>query len=365
MRSISNRSPLRHGFTFRCLIPLLALVAGSVVSVRAQTPLTYSLADLGTLGGTFSLGMAVNDAAQVVGESYLPGGSVWQRDEHAFYWANGVMRDLGTLGGTWSHANAINAGGEIVGCAQISAAGNVPHACRWDSATHQIDDLNQYLSASDAAAYELWNALDINDGGLIVGQARVRSTGDTHPFVLDRSAQPPAFTDLGLLDGTTGWAEGVNATGQVVGKGGTPAFLYTGAFPLVSLAPMAYARDINGSGGIVGSASGGAAYRSPAGVITYLGTFGGSSSEAEAINDTGTVVGSAGDPKAGQLGFVWQVGGGAIRKLNDLTPNRGTLSIDLGRGISPAGLVAGRALGTTGTGKKAVTYEHAVLLRPQ
>ena len=346
-------------------IAVLALLAALATASRAQTTTSYSLTDLGTLGGTFGLGAAVNDAAQVVGESYLPGGSVWQRDEHAFCWANGVMHDLGTLGGTWSHANAIDTTGEIVGCAQIPVAGNVTHACRWDSATHQIEDLNNHLSTTDAAAYELLSAMGINDARLVVGQMRVRSTGDTHPFMLDLTAQPADFTDLGLISGTTGWAEGVNATGQVVGKGGSPAFLYAGAFPLIDLTPLGYARDINGGGGIVGSVPGGAAYRSPAGVITSLGTFGGSSSEAEAINDTGTVVGYAYDLKAGQLGFVWQVGGGAIRKLNDLTPNRGTLSIDLGRDISPAGLVAGKALGTSGKGKNAITYEHAVLLRPQ
>ena len=44
--------------------------------------------------------------------------------------------------------------GEIIGQAQIPVAGNYTHACRWDSATHQIEDLNNYLSATDAAAYD-------------------------------------------------------------------------------------------------------------------------------------------------------------------------------------------------------------------
>src|SRR5207247_11199852 len=110
----------------------------------------------------------VNDAAQVIGIAYLPGGSVWQRDERAFYWANGVMSDLGTLGGTWSHALAINVYGDVVGTSQIPAAGNVTHACLWNSVTRQIEDLNNDLAPADGAAFELKSANDINDSRVVV-----------------------------------------------------------------------------------------------------------------------------------------------------------------------------------------------------
>src|SRR5215831_6096033 len=54
--------------------------------------------DLGTLGGTYSVGIAVNDSSEVTGSSRVsdPG------DEHAFLHNGVFMDDLGTLGGAVS-----------------------------------------------------------------------------------------------------------------------------------------------------------------------------------------------------------------------------------------------------------------------
>ncbi|MDP1092463.1 hypothetical protein Q6316_29930, partial [Klebsiella pneumoniae] len=64
---------------------------------------------LGTLGGSFSTGWAINDAVQIAGDSWTPnpGG--------AFLYSKGVMNYLGTLGGTLSAAFGINAAGLVVG----------------------------------------------------------------------------------------------------------------------------------------------------------------------------------------------------------------------------------------------------------
>ena len=70
---------------------------------------------LGTLGGRMSWAADINSSNQVVGGAWQPGGSVFNRDEHAFSWENGAMTALGTLGG-WSVACAINdAGGNRIG----------------------------------------------------------------------------------------------------------------------------------------------------------------------------------------------------------------------------------------------------------
>ena len=70
-----------------------------------------SLNDLGTLGGSYSSAAALNEAGQVVGESFTNGdvGPI------AFLYANGSMTSLGTLGSNYSTADAINKSGTVVG----------------------------------------------------------------------------------------------------------------------------------------------------------------------------------------------------------------------------------------------------------
>jgi probable HAF family extracellular repeat protein len=71
------------------------------------------MTDLGTLGGTCALPLALNNRGQVVGVSDVPGDSTI----HAFLWpgADGKMQDLGTLGGSFSEPWGINEAGEVVG----------------------------------------------------------------------------------------------------------------------------------------------------------------------------------------------------------------------------------------------------------
>jgi probable HAF family extracellular repeat protein len=331
-------------------------------SASSQTATSYAFAELGTLGGTYSVATDVNDSAQVVGMSFLPSGSVWQRDERAFYWANGVMIEIGTLGGTWSHALSINSSGDVVGRSQIPSTPNQTHAYLWNSVTRELQDLNGYLSPADAAAVELRSANHISETRVVAGECRMRDTGATHGFILDLSAVPANFTDLGSLGGSIGWADAVNVHLQAVGSSTTTAnttrgFLFNTTPPLLELASVTYARDINDAGAVVGSASALPIYRSPAGVITRLGTFGGSSGEAKSINNAETVVGAATDRKGSSCGFRWQAGGGAIQKLDSLCPGRGKSSITSGLAVSPSGRIAGKAIRGG--------VERACLLTPQ
>jgi probable HAF family extracellular repeat protein len=89
---------------------------------------TYTLTDLGTLGGASSYAYGLNNAGQVVGVAQLA-----NLQQHAFVWDNGVMTDLDpndfTFGGPASTANAINDAGQIVGF------GFTPwHAVLWPTA---------------------------------------------------------------------------------------------------------------------------------------------------------------------------------------------------------------------------------------
>ena len=72
------------------------------------------MTEIGTGGGSASIGFGINAAEQVVG--------YWtsmNSDSHAYLYASGIMTDLGTLGGSNGIATAINAAGQVVGGAYI------------------------------------------------------------------------------------------------------------------------------------------------------------------------------------------------------------------------------------------------------
>ena len=108
----------------KLIVALITLLAAAPC-VAAE----YEAIDLGTLGGTESDALAINDLGQVVVGAFTAAG-----EYHVVLWtAGGGMQDLGTLGGFSGCAEAINDLGQVVGLSQ-TATGEW-HACMWRPVT--------------------------------------------------------------------------------------------------------------------------------------------------------------------------------------------------------------------------------------
>jgi len=96
------------------------------------------MTNLGSLGGTCTNAIALNNRGQVVGYSFLAGDEVF----HPFRWANGNLVDLGTLGGRQGVAQRLNEAGDIAGWESLAGNENVVHATLWSRG--QITDLGAF-----------------------------------------------------------------------------------------------------------------------------------------------------------------------------------------------------------------------------
>jgi probable HAF family extracellular repeat protein len=143
-----TRSMLKVGFL--CLLLLSA----------AKGQPGYTITDLGTLGGSFSVASGINNGGQVVGFSPLSD----QAPSHAFLYSGGQMLDLGTLGGSVGVAFGINNGGQIVGESTLIIGPRKPfHAFLYSGG--QMQDLNNLLPPN--SGWIVYEAVGINGAGQI------------------------------------------------------------------------------------------------------------------------------------------------------------------------------------------------------
>jgi len=232
--------------------------------------------DLGTLGGTNSYGYGINDSGQVTGQSYTTEGA------HAFLY-DGAMHDLGTLGGSYSYGIGINASGQVSGYSQT--IGGAAHAFLYDGTMHDVGTLGGTNSFG-------WG---INDSGQMTGFSNLAGDAEWHAFLYDGMLH-----DLGTLGGTQSEGHGINAGGDVAGTsyatdGSYHAFLYDGTMHDLG-ASNSYGFGINGSGQVVGYFGNIALlYTNGSGLVDLNSLIDPSSgwelSTALAINDAGQITG--------------------------------------------------------------------------
>ena len=362
--------------TVRCRRrPLRSLpIAVSLAVFGTAAAQSYTLIDLGTLGGSPSTASAINNANQVVGWSVNA-----EQATRPFLWSHGVLSDLGSLGAD-GFAYGINNSGQVAGysstpnpewpgCGKVGyCPESSDEATLWSGGT--ITGLGT-LGGPNSHAY------GINDAGQVVGSADVLITDSGFELADGFLYSAGTLSDLGTFA-----PAGINDVGSIAGSSpGTsniwPVPTLWNAGMLTTLA--AVAPGSGGSAAALSNSQSGVSYvagtsmLSPDGtshatlwtdgVPTDLGTLpGAESSDALGVNVSGTVVGRSDLPPnpdvAGPVfhATVWVAG--QIFDLNTLldptTPNLTAIHLSDAPAINDQGwIVANDA------------YNRAYLLVPQ
>lgn len=310
---------------------------------------SYSIIDLGTLGGAESLGLGVNDNGQVSGKADTASG-----DEHAFRTGNnGIgLTDLGTFGGSFSSGDDINNSGQVTGSAFLT--GNTSaEAFRYTATLQSLGTIS-----TNSFGYA------INSSGQVTGYSTTNGPGGDRLFLTN--AAGTVMTDLG-----EGRGRGINDNAQLTGTTVNSHAFITGnnGTNLVDIGTLggtlSSGEDINNQGIVVGTSqtSGGlfhAFMTDNSQNLIDMGTLGGNESSADALNNLGDIVGSSEFSIATghqRHAFIWNATDGML-DLNSLV-------IDLGlnwnvlydaEDISDTGFITGQ--GVTKNGET-----HAFLLR--
>lgn len=286
-------SALKIQATTPVLLTLACLSVAVPMSVRAQT--SYSLSVIPTPGyPSLAVPRAINNSGEIVGTYYE---NVAPYSTYGFIYSGGVSSDLGTLGGTYTAPEGISDAGTVTG---TSYDGSAFYAFVWDNGSMTSLGLGSF------GATETYGRA-INSAGQVAGN---------------------------------GWVTSIDPDSEVGFRYSGGAF---GVLPNLGGAYPSVAYDINESGDVVGVSDAGDggpiatahAYVDRDGVITDLGTLGGSGSVAYAINDVGQITGTSYTDTFANLPFIWE--NGVMTPLGTL----GSTAFNWAWGINNLGDVVG------------------------
>ena len=318
----------RHCGLLLLTLCIAAPAAWSQPVRKKPTPLS-----LGTFpGGTETYPVAINESGQVVGRSRTAGHVF-----HAFQWTDGTLVDLGTFAdGQQSYASGINDHDEVVGyVTDFSGPTPVFKAFLWRSGA--------LMDLGDRAVIQGINNLHEMTGSVqdstLVRRATLWRNGNPIDLGLLEGGEGVALNEssqiaLGMVDLTSGvqfarfWENGTVTPVDPIDETGNPQ-----------------CRAINNKGQVVGHAptvDGNRAFLWDKGVISSLGTLGGESSHARALNDVGMVVGQAVNASGDGVAFLWRKG--KMTALNSLIdPASGWFLLEA-NDINNAGQIIGHGI---------------------
>ena len=349
-------------------LPIWSQLTAQELPEQKAAPPGYTVTDLGTLGGTFSVAFSINNKGWVDGTSTLPG----DQNQHAFLWERGRMIDLGTLGGPNSSATfPLNESGELPGAAETSAPDPLGEEfCDFLGFTDHLICLpflwrGGVMTPLPTLGGNNGSANEINNWGQVVGSAEnptldptcQASTLQMKPVLWEKGRIQELPTFPGDLDGS---AAAINDRGEAVGFSGKGvcanefrhAVLWQNG-TVTDLGNLGGTtgnnpQDINNQSQVVGVSnlpgdSTSHAFLWQKGVMTDLGTLPEDfSSYAGSINSYGQVVGQSCDINFNCRASLWQ--NGLATDLNTLIPAGSPLYLLSAYSINSRGEIVGLAL---------------------
>lgn len=319
-----------------------SLIATAILYIALASPSptvaqTYTITDIGTLGGKDSVALSINDLGEVVGYSTTADGEI-----HAFRFFGEAIFDLSTLGGKESYAYVITNSGILLGDSKTSDGRLKPFMGAPNSPLFDLGEPHSFSSARGA-----------NNAGQVVGYREFPDEDGKH-YKRAYLHTTHRTIDLGTFGGKQSDAIAINDAGQVVGHlfteyhGGDQRAVVYHAGKTVDLGTLGGGNSvgvaINIKGQVVGYAQlrGGdqRAFIYSQGRMKNLGTLpGGTQSFAYGIDDLGRVVGSSDGKDRPLHAFIYN--DGVMQDLNTLIPVDSGWLLTEAKGINKVGQIVG------------------------